>query len=51
MIFDLEIVFLFPWVLNLDNMSDFGFFSMIFFLFILTIGFIYEWFKGALDWE
>lgn len=51
MIFDLEIVFLFPWVLNLDNMSNFGFFSMIFFLLILTIGFIYEWFKGALDWE
>lgn len=51
MIFDLEIVFLFPWVLSLDNMSNFGFFAMVFFLFVLTIGFIYEWFKGALDWE
>lgn len=51
MIFDLEIVFLFPWVLNLDGLSDFGFFSMIFFLLVLTIGFVYEWFKGALDWE
>lgn len=51
MIFDLEIVFLFPRVLTLDVMSSFGFFSMIFFLFILTLGFIYEWFKGALDWE
>lgn len=51
MIFDLEIVFLFPWVLSLDGMSTLGFFSMIFFLVVLTIGFIYEWFKGALDWE
>lgn len=51
MIFDLEIVFLFPWVLSLDTMSNLGFGSMIFFLFVLTIGFIYEWFKGALDWE
>jgi NADH:ubiquinone oxidoreductase subunit 3 (subunit A) len=51
MIFDLEIVFLFPWVLLLDNLTYFGFFSMIIFLILLTIGFIYEWVKGALNWE
>lgn len=51
MIFDLEIVFLFPWVLSLDNMSNLGFVSMMFFLFVLIVGFIYEWCKGALDWE
>lgn len=51
MIFDLEIVFLFPWVLNLSTMPNLGFFSMFFFLFVLTVGFVYEWFKGALDWE
>jgi NADH-quinone oxidoreductase subunit A len=51
MIFDLEIIFLFPWILTIDYLSEFSFFSMIFFLFTLTIGFIYEWVKGALDWE
>jgi NADH:ubiquinone oxidoreductase subunit 3 (subunit A) len=50
-IFDLEIVFLFPWALVLGNLNSFGFWSMICFLFILTIGFIYEWSKGALEWE
>ena len=50
-IFDLEIAFLFPWAITLGNLGLFGFFSMMFFLFILTIGFIYEWKKGALDWE
>ena len=50
-IFDLEIAFLFPWALTLGNLGLFGFFSMMLFLFILTIGFIYEWKKGALDWE
>ena len=50
-IFDLEIVFLFPWAITLGNLGLFGFFSMMLFLFILTIGFIYEWKKGALDWE
>ena len=50
-IFDLEIAFLFPWAITLGNIGYFGFFSMMFFLFILTIGFIYEWKKGALDWE
>ena len=50
-IFDLEIVFLFPWAISLGKIGLFGFFSMMIFLFILTIGFIYEWKKGALDWE
>nr|AFZ64072.1 NADH dehydrogenase subunit 3 [Phalansterium sp. PJK-2012] len=50
-IFDLEITFLFPWATVLNNLEIFGFWSMILFLFILTIGFIYEWKKGALDWE
>ena len=50
-IFDLEIAFLFPWAITLGNIGLLGFFSMILFLFILTIGFIYEWKKGALDWE
>ena len=50
-IFDLEIAFLFPWAITLGNIGIFGFFSMMLFLFILTIGFIYEWKKGALDWE
>nr|YP_010199523.1 NADH dehydrogenase subunit 3 [Gracilaria baiana]UAD89381.1 NADH dehydrogenase subunit 3 [Gracilaria baiana] len=51
LIFDLEISFLFPWSLILGNLSLFGFWSMIIFLLILTIGFIYEWYKGALEWE
>ena len=50
-IFDLEIAFLFPWAISLGNIGLFGFISMMIFLFILTIGFIYEWKKGALDWE
>ena len=50
-IFDLEIAFLFPWAISLGNIGLLGFFSMMIFLFILTIGFIYEWKKGALDWE
>ena len=50
-IFDLEIAFLFPWAIALGNIGLFGYFSMMLFLFILTIGFIYEWKKGALDWE
>lgn len=51
MIFDLEIVFLFPWVLIFNNLLYFSFFSMFIFLFILIIGFIYEWKKGALNWD
>ena len=50
-IFDLEIAFLFPWAISLGNIGLLGFCSMIIFLFILKFGFIYEWKKGALDWE
>ena len=50
-IFDLEIAFLFPWAISLGSIGIFGFTSMMIFLFILTVGFIYEWKKGALDWE
>ena len=50
-IFDLEAAFLFPWAVSLGNIGMFGFWSMMFFLAILTIGFIYEWKKGALEWE
>ena len=50
-IFDLEITFLFQWAVSLTNSDIFGFWTMFIFLVILTIGFIYEWVKGALDWE
>ena len=50
-IFDLEIAFLFPWAISLGKIGLFEFTSMMIFLFILTIGFIYEWKIGALDWE
>ena len=50
-IFDLEIAFLFPWAISLGSLGPLGFWSMMIFLFILTIGFIYEWKKGALDWD
>ncbi len=50
-IFDLEIAFLFPWAISLGDIGLFGFFSMLLFLSVLTVGFIYEWKKGALDWE
>ena len=50
-LFDLEIVFLFPWAVSLDAIGTFGFVSMMVFLGILVVGFIYEWKKGALDWE
>ncbi len=49
-IFDLEIMFLFPWSIILNMLSGFGFWAMIYFLILLTIGFIYEWQKGALAW-
>lgn len=50
-IFDLEVAFLFPWAVSLSDIGMLGFWSMIVFLGILTIGFIYEWKKGALEWE
>jgi NADH-quinone oxidoreductase subunit A len=50
-IFDLEIAFLFPWAIVLDEIGLFGFLSMMVFLGILVVGFIYEWKKGALEWE
>ena len=50
-IFDLEIAFLFPWAISLSGIGLLGFWSMMFFLAVLTIGFIYEWKKGALEWE
>ncbi len=50
-IFDLEVAFLFPWAVSLGRIRLFGFFSMMAFLGVLTVGFIYEWRKGALDWE
>ena len=50
-IFDLEIAFLFPWAVSLKTIGVFGFWSMIVFLTLLTVGFIYEWKRGALEWE
>ena len=50
-LFDLEIAFLFPWAVVLKDIGMFGFGAMLVFLAILTIGFIYEWKKGALEWE
>ncbi|MCW5723765.1 MAG: NADH-quinone oxidoreductase subunit A [Maricaulaceae bacterium] len=50
-IFDLEVAFLFPWAVSLGELGQFGFWSMMVFLGVLTVGFIYEWKKGALEWE
>ena len=50
-IFDLEVSFLFPWCITLGSLPLFAYWSMFLFLFILTIGFVYEWKKGALEWE
>ena len=50
-LFDLEIAFLFPWAVSLGTIGFVGFLSMMIFLAILVVGFIYEWSKGALDWE
>jgi len=50
-IFDLEVAFLFPWAVSLGDIGLLGFWSMVVFLLILTIGFVYEWKKGALEWE
>ena len=50
-IFDLEVAFLFPWAVSLGDIGTFGFWSMVVFLGVLTVGFAYEWMKGALEWE
>ena len=50
-IFDLEVAFLFPWAVTLRAIGQFGFWSMVVFLAVLTVGFVYEWKKGALEWE
>jgi NADH-quinone oxidoreductase subunit A len=50
-IFDLEVAFLFPWAISLGEIGAFGFWSMAIFLAILTVGFVYEWKKGGLEWE
>ena len=50
-IFDLEVAFLFPWAISLKDVGVFGFWSMMIFLGVLTIGFVYEWRKGALEWD
>ena len=50
-LFDLEIAFLFPWAVSLGTIGFIGFMSMMIFLGILVVGFVYEWGKGALDWE
>ncbi|GJL84895.1 MAG: NADH-quinone oxidoreductase subunit A [Micavibrio sp.] len=50
-IFDLEIAFLFPWAIALGDIGVFGFWSMMVFLAVLTVGFVYEWKKGGLEWE
>jgi NADH-quinone oxidoreductase subunit A len=50
-IFDLEVAFLFPWAVALGDIGAFGFWSMVIFLGVLTVGFAYEWRKGALEWD
>ncbi|MEO0576337.1 MAG: NADH-quinone oxidoreductase subunit A [Pseudomonadota bacterium] len=50
-IFDLEIAFLFPWAVSLDSIGGFGLLAMALFLTVLVVGFIYEWKKGALEWD
>ena len=50
-VFDLEVAFLFPWAVAFGDLGLFGFWSMMIFLGVLTIGFIYEWRKGALEWD
>ena len=50
-LFDLEIAFLFPWAVVLNEIGTFGFVAMMIFLGILVVGFIYEWMKGALEWD
>jgi len=50
-IFDLEVAFLFPWAVAFGDIGVYGFWSMVIFLSVLTVGFVYEWRKGALEWE
>jgi NADH-quinone oxidoreductase subunit A len=50
-IFDLEVAFLFPWAVAFGKVGVFGFWSMVVFLGVLTVGFVYEWKKGALEWD
>ncbi|ADH89167.1 NADH-ubiquinone/plastoquinone oxidoreductase chain 3 [Ancylobacter novellus DSM 506] len=50
-IFDLEVAFLFPWAITFRELGGFGFWSMMVFLAVLTVGFVYEWKKGALEWD
>ncbi|WP_029355778.1 NADH-quinone oxidoreductase subunit A [Bosea sp. 117] len=50
-IFDLEVAFLFPWAITFGELGAFGFWSMMVFLAVLTVGFVYEWKKGALEWD
>src|SRR5476649_1902252 len=50
-IFDLEVAFLFPWAITFGELGAFGFWAMMVFLGVLTIGFVYEWKKGALEWD
>ena len=50
-IFDLEVAFLFPWAVTFGDLGWFGFWSMMIFLGVLTVGFVYEWKKGALEWD
>jgi NADH-quinone oxidoreductase subunit A len=50
-VFDLEVAFLFPWAVAFGQLGPFGFWSMMVFLAVLTVGFIYEWKKGALEWD
>jgi NADH-quinone oxidoreductase subunit A len=50
-IFDLEVAFLFPWAITFGDLGWYGFWSMMIFLAVLTVGFIYEWKKGALEWD
>ena len=50
-IFDLEVAFLFPWAITFGELGWFGFWSMMIFLGVLTVGFVYEWRKGALEWD
>ncbi|MBS9476267.1 NADH-quinone oxidoreductase subunit A [Ancylobacter radicis] len=50
-IFDLEVAFLFPWAITFGELGNFGFWSMMIFLGVLTVGFVYEWKKGALEWD